>query len=241
MFQHGFSDETPIEEILRSHLGIELKQEPLKEVLVKMASRFDSQRQNLQPTYAQFSLQSMKVKFEYLIGRVIRLYELDDLDAANQKKFFWQLVSELKETRMSKSEGSKSKTKGLKNDLTTITKSETNNLREASAVDTKLEVTLYDYQDASLNINSYAYFENDDLVIDYWRLDYRTEDEYFVTVKKENLGILYSVLEIEEDRKQLLLAKLSSTFSDVNCLDNLKSFLSLNNIAFDFSVHHDEC
>jgi hypothetical protein len=127
MFQHGFSDETPIEEILRSHLGLELKQEPLKEVLVKMASRFDSQRQNLQPTYAQFSLQSMKVKFEYLIGRVIRLYELDDLDAANQKKFFWQLVSELKETRMSKSEGPKSKTKGLKNDLTTITKSETNN------------------------------------------------------------------------------------------------------------------
>jgi hypothetical protein len=105
MFQHGFSDETPIEEILRSHLGLELKQEPLKEVLVKMASRFDSQRQNLQPTYAQFSLQSMKVMFEYLIGRVIRLYELDDIDAANQKKFFWQLVSELKETRMSKSEG----------------------------------------------------------------------------------------------------------------------------------------
>jgi hypothetical protein len=102
MFKHGFSDELPIVEILNSFLGIEANDKPLKEVLVKMANEYDDRYKNLQPTYAQFSSQSLKVKFEYLLSRIISLHELNEIDTAAHKNFFWELTSTIRTVRLSK-------------------------------------------------------------------------------------------------------------------------------------------
>ena len=101
---------------------------------------------------------------------------------------------------------------------------------EVESVDRVSEVTLYKYADRSINIDSSAYFSKDDLVIDYWKLSGDHEDEYFVTVKKEHFEMLCSRLKIKN--KSLLLTKLLNSFEGENCFENVKAFLSQNNIPF---------
>jgi hypothetical protein len=234
MFKHGFSDELPIEEIVESFLDIKIRDKPLKKVLVKMASKYDKRYKNLQPTYAQFSSQSLRVKFEYLLSRVIGLYELGDIETTSRKKFFWELTSALRTVRMSK-------VSDLKHTLPKNSKIEPNtDVTKTLSVGEKLEVALYEYRNGTLNINSYAYFEKDDLVIDYWKLSDKREDEYFITVKKENLETLCKKLETENNNKELLLNELLNEFSGVNCFEKVKSFLTLNNIMFEFNERYDE-
>jgi len=240
MFNHGFSDEITIEEIVEKYTGVDIKGKPLKKVLASMAAKFDEKYKNLQPTYAQFSSHHLKIKFEYLIGRVIGLYELDEKDTINVKQFFWDTASALRIVRQSKKPWPDYEIK--KSNIEPINKStiETAIIPGSKSVGEKLEVTLYEYQDSDLNINSYAYFEKEDLIIDYWKLSAKYEDEYFVTVKNEHLGMLYSKFKIENNNRTLLLIKLVNAFSDKNCFEKVKSFLSLNNILFEINARHDE-
>jgi len=99
MFHHGFSDDLPIEEIIRSYVGIDIRNRPLKKVLAEIASDFDSRYSNLQPTYAAFSSIHLRKKYEYLINRVIMLYVLDDNDTTKVKSYFWELTETLKKLR----------------------------------------------------------------------------------------------------------------------------------------------
>lgn len=240
MFNHGFSDEITIEEIVEKYTGVDIRGKPLKKVLASMAKKFDEKYKNLQPTYAQYTSAHLKVKFEYLIGRVIGLYELDEKSTINVKKFFWDTASALRIVRQSKKpwpdyEIKKPKIEQIKKSVikTTI-------IPESKSVAEKLKVALYEYQDSDLNINSYAYFEKEDLIIDYWKLSANYEDEYFLTVKNEHLGMLYSKFEIEKNDRTRLLNKLLSVFADENCFEKVKSFLSLNNILFEINARHDE-
>jgi hypothetical protein len=89
MFNHGFSDEITIEEIVLKYIGVDIREKPLKKVLVSMAVKYDERYKNLQPTYAQFSSPHLRVKFEYLIGRVIGLYELNEEDTGSVKEVDW--------------------------------------------------------------------------------------------------------------------------------------------------------
>ena len=115
-----------------------------------------------------------------------------------------------------------------------------NNEIKVSPIFIKLEVTLYEYIDSSFNINSYAYFEEEDLVIDYWKLASRYEDEYFVTIKGNDLKLLYRKLEIQPNSKSELLKKISDIFKGPDCFDNVKLFLNKNQILFESRVLHDE-
>jgi hypothetical protein len=99
MFHHGFSDDLPIEEIIRSYIGIDIRNRPLKKVLAEIASDFDSRYSNLQPTYAAFSSIHLRKKYEYLINRVILLYVLDDNDTIKIKSYFWELTEALRKVR----------------------------------------------------------------------------------------------------------------------------------------------
>jgi hypothetical protein len=233
MFNHGFSDEITIEEIVEKYTGVDIRKKPLKKVLASMATKFDEKYKNLQPTYAQFSSPHLRVKFEYLIGRVIGLYELDEEATIRVKKFFWDTASALRIVRQSKKPWPDYEIKKPVIETTIIP--------ESKSVVEKLKVALYEYQDSDLNINSYAYFEKEDLIIDYWQLSANYEDEYFLTVKNEHLGMLYSKFEIEDNNRALLLTKLVNVFSDENCFEKLKSFLILNNILFENNARHDEC
>jgi len=226
---------------VQKYTGVDKRGKPLKKVLASMAAKFDEKYKNLQPTYAQFTSPHLKVKFEYLIGRIIGLYELDERNVINAKKFFWDTTSALRIVRRSKNPWPDYEIKNP--NIEPIKKStiETTIIPESKIVGEKLEVTLYKYQDLDLNINIYAYFEKEDLIIDYWELSANYEDEYFVRVKNEHLGMLYSKFEIENNNRALLLIKLVSAFSDENCFEKVKSFLSLNNILFEINARHDEC
>ena len=241
MFNHGFSDEITIEEIVLKYIGVDIKGKPLKKVLASMAVKYDERYKTLRGPAAQFSAAHMNIKFGYLIGRVIGLYELNEVDTSRVRKFFWDTASALRIVRHSKKpvndyEIKKPNTEPIKKLVikTTI-------IPESKSIAEKLKVALYEYQDSDLNINSYAYFEKDDLIIDYWKLSANYEDEYFLTVKNEHLGMLYSKFEIENNNRALLLVKLVSAFSGENCFEKVKSFFSLNNVLFENNARHDEC
>jgi hypothetical protein len=232
MFNHGFSDETAIEEIVKNYMGIEISDQPLNKVLESMAMKFDERYRNLQPTYAQFSSQHLKVKFEYIIGRVIGLYELDERDVVNVKKFFWDSVNAFRVANQPKEH--------LPDYEIKKSCSQTNLIIDAKSFPEISEVTLYEYQDSDFNINSYAYFEKDNLVVDYRKLTDNYEDEYFTIVTKENLVLLYRELEIENEDKTELLIALMHEFKGENCFQKVKDFLALKNIPFENSVRHDD-
>lgn len=102
---HGFSDELPIDEIVNEYLGVDINDKPLKKVLASIASIYDDRYQNIKPHYfANYKLQYLKVKFEYIIDRVIGLYELDELDIMICKEFFWNTASAFRIDRKSKSD-----------------------------------------------------------------------------------------------------------------------------------------
>ena len=238
---HGFSDEITIEEIVLKYTGVDIKGKPLKKVLASMAVKFDERYKNLRGITGQWSAYYLHKKFGYLIGRVIGLYELDKEDTIRVRKFFWGTASALRIVRESKKPVNDYEIK--KPNIEPIKKSviKTTIIPEPKSVPEKLKVTLYEYQDSDLNINSYAYFEKEDLIIDYWKLSANYEDEYFLTVKNEHLGMLYSKFEIQNNNRTLLLTKLVNTFSDENCFEKVKSFLSLNNVLFENNARHDEC
>ena len=102
MFNHGFSDEKPIGEIIQSSLGLEIKGQALNKVLEKMAYCYDERSGNLQPTYGQYSSFHLSKKFSYLIGRVIDLYQLDDEKVQKSKDFFWKISDALRTIRLAK-------------------------------------------------------------------------------------------------------------------------------------------
>ncbi|MSP85745.1 MAG: hypothetical protein EXR18_07985 [Flavobacteriaceae bacterium] len=240
MFNHGFSDETAIEEIVKDFIGIDISGKPLKKVLVAIAIKFDERYKNLQPTYAQFSSQHLKVKFEYIIGRVIGLYELDETNVVNAKKFFWDTANAFRIVRQSKEPWPDYEIKKYSTETKNKSVTETNLIIEAKSFAEILEETLYEYQDSDFNINSYAYFEKDNLVVDYWKLADNYEDEYFTIVTKENLAQLYRELEIENENKAELLIALMNAFKGENCFEKVKDFLELKNIPFENNVRHDD-
>jgi hypothetical protein len=110
--------------------------------------------------------------------------------------------------------------------------------KEKDIVLEKNQVTLYEYKDRNVNINSYAYFEKDDLVIDFWKLGNNSEIEYFIVVKKDRLEKLYKAFKIENENKAELLIGLMNAFKEEDCFEKVKGFLELKNIPFEKSVRH---
>lgn len=100
---HGFSDEIPIAEIVQEYLGVDINDRSLKKVLISIASIYDDRYQIIKPSYfANYKLQYLKVAFEYIIDRVIGLYELDEEDIIICKDFFWNTASAFRIVRKSK-------------------------------------------------------------------------------------------------------------------------------------------
>ncbi len=227
-FKHNFSDETPIQEIAKSFLELDITGKNLTEILPVIAREFHNRYINLQPTYAQFTSQSLKVKFLYIVDRLIDFYNLNKEQKIIIKEYYNNLVSQLEESKGNK-----------------VAKSHFNIMNETSTENkifhTGNKVTLYEFKDNNLDINSYAYFEKKNLVIDYWKLSNRYEDEYFITIKKDQLRKLYIEFEIMTENKSELLIKIFNTFKGEDCFSKLKAFLTMKCISFESSVRHDEC
>jgi hypothetical protein len=238
MERHGFSSDLPIEEIVQTYTGIDIRGKPLKKVMSLLAKIFDLKSQSLQPTYAQWSAHSMREKFSYLIDRIIALYEITEDNKTKVKKFFWELVDALKVVRQAKkpwpdfvmNNQGKKEQKNLSPAINRIDKPSKNLVVS--------EVTLYKYDDNNIFLSSYAYFENEDLVVDYGKLSGDHEDEYYIKVKHKDLLILYNKIEIDVDSKSELLSKIFINFNGKDCFLNFELFLKENNILFDYSLRH---
>jgi len=103
----------------------------------------------------------------------------------------------------------------------------------------KNEVTLYEYKDSEININSFAYFEKDDLVVDFWKLGNNYEDEYFTIIKKDQLGKLYEEFLISNENRAELLIVLFNAFRGEHCYENVREYLKIKNILFESKARHD--
>jgi hypothetical protein len=235
MFNHGFSDEKHIGEIIQSYLGLEIKGQALNKVLEKMAYCYDESYGNLQPTYAQYSSFHLCNKFSYLIRRVIDLYQLDDEKVKKSKDFFWKLSDALRTIRLAKKASPDYQIKGQ--EIPEIKKTDIE--IDERIKTTKVEiVTLYEFDDDNFYIDSYAYFEKQDLVVDFSKIASDYEDENFITIRAENVGVLYNKLQVPQNNQSELLIQISKTFNGVDCFRNYESYLVKNSIPFVYNVRH---
>ena len=102
------------------------------------------------------------------------------------------------------------------------------------------KVTLYEFEDINTNINSYTYYENKNLVVDYWKLVNSYEDEYFITIEKDNLDDLLYSLHLTNNNQVQLLLTIAEKFSGKDCFKNFKEHLEINKIKYETSVRHDD-
>ena len=237
-FGENFSKKTPLEEVINSYTGIQIQDKKFEYVLILMAEEYSAKYSRIGATNGQFIAGNMTQKFSFLISELFKLFEVKNSEIEYNKKYFWELANAHIILRNAK------RTKEYYKTNSSIAK----NSKISSIPKQKpilvTEVTLYDYKDSRVNINSYAYFDQEDLVIDYWKLGDRYEDEYFVTIKGNELKSLCRKLEIQfnssSESKSELLKKLENIFKGSDCFLNVKLFLDKNQISFEQKVNHDE-
>ena len=100
------------------------------------------------------------------------------------------------------------------------------------------EVTLYKFNKENLFISSYAYFENNDFIIDYGKISGDYEDEYFIKVKNESLVDLYNKMNIVPNNKTELLKSILIRFSGIDSFQKFEFFLKENNLIYEYNVRH---
>ena len=121
-----------------------------------------------------------------------------------------------------------------------MAETEENKIRDFKSKMKKNEITLYEFNDANININSYVYYENENLVVDYWKLGDHYEDEYFIIVSKSDLNKLFNEFEIQNQNKAELLIVIHNIFKGENSFNSFKEYLSIRKIHFENLVRHDE-
>jgi hypothetical protein len=95
------------------------------------------------------------------------------------------------------------------------------------------EITLYEYSDGRVTINSCAYFEEEKLVVDHWKLGGNYEDEYLTLVSNPALNKLYDGLGISNQNKEELLTVLQNIFQGEKSYASFQEYLKTNNIDFE--------
>jgi hypothetical protein len=104
---------------------------------------------------------------------------------------------------------------------------------------TEETVTLFNHEDYPLSIESCAYFEDENLVVDYWVLTDNKELELFIIVEEKNLKYLYSEFCPNNQFKIRLLKAISELFTGKRCFDNFQYFLDKRNITYVERHRHD--
>ena len=99
---------------------------------------------------------------------------------------------------------------------------------------------MYEVSGTNAYVNSYAYFEGNDLVVDFWKLGNRYEDEDFIIVKERFVPLVFREFNITSESKSELLIGILNAFNGDNCFEKFESFLKSKNIPFGFEVRHDD-
>lgn len=239
MNQHAFSDDKPIQEIIQSYLNIDISNKPLKKLLGEIAADYDRRYSNTQPTYAAHSIFYLKQKFDYLINRVIELYALDNNNTSKARFYFWELTEALQKVRQAAKPWPDYYLPGTIHKIPKISTKENKTLTEVSKFKPVDDITLYEYQDARLNLKCNAYFEMFKLIICYWKMSDIYDEEYYIKVGDEGLTKLYRVMEIENGDRSALLEKLLVLFAGEKACSRIESYFDDHNIVYDTRVKRD--
>jgi hypothetical protein len=117
--------------------------------------------------------------------------------------------------------------------MLTLLKSRLRSVRETD------ELTLYEYHDARLDMNSKVYFDNRGLIIDQWKLTDTYEDEESMIIRPAQLAGLFSEFNIANYNKKKLLVRLLKAFKGEDGFTKAKSFLDKSNIKYDTSARYE--
>lgn len=96
----------------------------------------------------------------------------------------------------------------------------------------KSEVTLYDFNNSSLYVQSNAYFDKDHLVVDRWKLTDNFEYEEYCLVAPTDLNRLFEYFKIQGENKAELLISLHNGFKGREAYANFLKFLDENHIPY---------
>ena len=102
------------------------------------------------------------------------------------------------------------------------------------------QVTLFENDNPNVYVNSYAYFEKNDLVVDFWKLGYSYEDEEFIVVNERFVPLVYKEFKIESENKYQLLIGILNAFNGKGCFQKYEEFLESKKIPHGFRVRHDD-
>ncbi|OFY84536.1 MAG: hypothetical protein A3F72_14115 [Bacteroidetes bacterium RIFCSPLOWO2_12_FULL_35_15] len=101
-------------------------------------------------------------------------------------------------------------------------------------------INLFEDRGNDVYLDSCAYFNEEGLTVEYGEMGRRSyyEDEYYITVKKDDLHLLYKEFKVVNEEKVELLQAILKSYNDKDCFKNFKAFLELKNIPFDNGVRH---
>lgn len=218
-FNDDYIDDNSIEKYFSEKFKIDIKNKTLREVNDEIDDFISKILVSEQPTFALHSRVHKYALNEYARNRILFYSAFRD-----EQKYI-ELVRKFEESKSVKKES--------------ILSNPAEN-QKSNAVFEGGRITLCEFSDFNTNINSYAYFENEDFVVDYWMLGSSYENEYFITIKKDRLvELLYSFHIINNNRDKLLLT-IAKNFSGKDCFKNFEAHLKSNKIKYDLSVRHDE-
>jgi hypothetical protein len=101
------------------------------------------------------------------------------------------------------------------------------------------DVILFEYAKMPIYMNSRAYFEKENLIIDYWKLANDYEDEVFLTIKEPYLIKLYQEFDIKDKNKRALLNELLLEYEgDEDCFKKIIQFLEDKHIVYNKSKNY---
>lgn len=103
----------------------------------------------------------------------------------------------------------------------------------------KEEVKLFEINTEKCNSNSLAYYDGENLVVDYWVLGDYSELELFLTLDLKQQEHLRYCLEVKGNNRIELLQKIKSEFSEKGAFDRFHSYLQEQQIGFNYSVRRD--
>lgn len=237
MQEHNFSDDTPIEDILLNHLKLDIRDMSMQTALTMLTIRYVDVAKNLGATTALFTFPIVRRKYSYLFNRIFNKYNLTEEQKIVQKTFIDEFIFELSEQKTFLIIFGYKKAKEVKQEAT---QNANNNIENILNFTSRIRYTLIEYEEGDVHINSYAFFRGDELVVDYWRLNKRNEDEYTVTLKGKEVKKLAKTIGIDPKNTSGLLNYICEHFKEDHFLQDYRSFLAKKSIQFELFFSNDE-
>jgi hypothetical protein len=103
-----------------------------------------------------------------------------------------------------------------------------------------LPIILFQMETPTIKVDIQAYFENEKLIIEGYDIGKSVKDwfgdsdyEYRMTIHEEEVKKLYSLMEVQEGDKEVLLKTIADHYNTNSCYSEFMEFLTKNGIKFE--------